>query len=120
MQSRAIAVNTIQVFLVDFCKPTWCFDIPSVYSPIDVECILVEVDELLNLKLIFARYLIRDNQANCLLKAFFIHWFTRLPTNFIQFEEIEFVSDKTTIHFDHVVVILLYQIPLDPSFNIKL
>lgn len=60
MQTRTIAIHTIQEFLVDLSQPSGRFDESLVDPPIDVESILVQVDELLYLQLVLARHFTRD------------------------------------------------------------
>ena len=60
MQTRTIAIHTIQEFLVDLSQSCGRFDESLVDPPIDVESILVQVDELLYLQLVLARHFARD------------------------------------------------------------
>ena len=60
MQTRTIAIHTIQEFLVDLSQSYGRFDESLVDPPIDVESILVQVDELLYLQLVLARNFARD------------------------------------------------------------
>ena len=108
MQTRTIAIHAIQEFLVDLRQPSGRFNESLVDPPIYVECILVQVDELLHLQLVLTRHLARDNQANGILEAFLAQWPAWLTTNLSYFNQVEFVSDESSIYLHHEVMVLLY------------
>ena len=85
MQTWTVAIHAIQEFLVDLSETSGRFNESLVDSPIYVESILVQVDELLYLQLVLARHLARDYQANGILEAFLAQWSSRLTAHLSYF-----------------------------------
>ena len=87
-------------------------------STVYIESVLVKVYELLHLELVLAWHLIRGNQSKSVFETFFGEHYGWQPALFPQFNQVEFVSDKLPLNLYHVVVILLYQVPLYPRFDL--
>jgi hypothetical protein len=63
MKSRAVTVDSIQKLLIQLGQAGRSVNVSLVNSSIQVECFLIQINELLNLKLLLTGHLIRDYQA---------------------------------------------------------
>ena len=105
--SRARAINSIKVLLINFCKAASCQYKTRMNDTVQVRGLLVELKEAFILQVFFIRLLLGENHAQARLHLV-------LGKLVLQPLQIEGVHDELVVDLDQELVPLQLAEPLDP------